>query len=132
MTVPIFLTLDQVLFIQKFEAGRTNSPTLVRDKEGLEAAISAPQATLDGEFLMDLCEMAATYITAISGHHPFLDGNKRTAVGGALTFLSFNGFLVKEERDEELADFVLDFINKKIGKDDLTRYFRERSVPKET
>lgn len=75
--------------------------------------------------------MAAAYVTALSSHHPFLDANKRTAAGGALVFLSINGYIVKERRDEELADLILDYLNKVATKDDLARYFRERSASKD-
>lgn len=131
MSDPIFLSLEQVVYIQKFEADRTGSPTLVRDQGALEAALAAPQASFDGQYLMDLFEMAAAYVTALSSHHPFLDANKRTAAGGALVFLSINGYIVKERRDEELADLILDYLNKVATKDDLARYFRERSVSKD-
>lgn len=76
--------------------------------------------------------MAATYVTAIAHHHPFLDGNKRCAAGSALAFLSINGYLVEERRDEELADLLLDYLNKVATKDDLARYFRDRSISKES
>lgn len=65
--------------------------------------MAAPQASFDGKYLMDHFEIAAAYVTSLFTHHPFLDANKRTAAGGALVFLSINGFIVNESRDEELA-----------------------------
>lgn len=128
---PIFLTLEQVLYIQAYEAEITGSPTLVRDQGALEAALAAPQASFDGQYLMDVFEMAATYVASIAIHHPFLDANKRCAAGSALVFLSINGYVIEERRDEELADMVLDFLNKLITKDDMAQYFRERSALKD-
>lgn len=87
MTDPIFLTKDQVQSIQKYEADLTNSPTLVRDPGALEAALAEPQAGYRGEYSMDLFEMASAYVIA-------------------LAFLSINGYLVEEKRDEELADLI--------------------------
>jgi death on curing protein len=127
MNEPVFLTQEQVLYIQVFEANLTGSPTLIRDAEALQAAIEAPKATFDGQFLMDLFEMAATYAIAISHHHPFLDGNKRCAMGSALTFLAMNGYGVGEHKDEALADLLLDFLNKAIRKQDVAQYFREHA-----
>ncbi len=40
---------------------------------------------------MQLCELAALYAIAISQNHPFVDGNKRTALGCMDTFLLLNG-----------------------------------------
>jgi death on curing protein len=131
MTDPIFLELEMVLYIQQFEAGLTNSPTFIRDQGALDAALAAPKATFDGQYLMDLFEMAAAYVVSLAHNHPFMDGNKRTAVGTALAFLSINGFKIEESRDEELADLLLDFLNKSATKDDLARYFREHSFAKE-
>lgn len=131
MNDPVFLISEQVLYIQKFEAVRTGSPTLVRDRGALEAALAAPQASFGGQYLMDLFEMAASYVSAISHHHPFLDGNKRTAAGSALAFLSINGYVVNEKGDEELADLILGYLDKTVSKDELARYFREQSVSKE-
>jgi death on curing protein len=132
MTDPIFLTLDQVLYIQKFEAEFTNSPTLIRDQGALEAALAAPQASFGGEFLMDLFEMAAAYVISLAHHHPFLDGNKRTAAGAALAFLSINGYHIIESHDEELADILLDFLNKTLSKEDVASYLKSHAVAKET
>ena len=130
MIDPVFLTIDQVLYIQKFEAKLTNSPTIVRDQGALEAAIVAPQASFGGEYLMDLFEMAATYVVSLADHHPFLDANKRVGAGSALAFLSINGHIVTEKEDEELADLILAYLLKSATKDDLSQYFRERSTPK--
>jgi death on curing protein len=132
MKDPIFLSLDQVLYIQQTEAALTTSPILVRDQGGLDAALAAPQASFEGQYLMSLFEMAATYVSALAIHHPFLDANKRTAVGSALVFLSINGFIVLESRDEELADLVLDFLEKNASKNDLTQYFKEHAEPKKS
>ncbi|NBC67033.1 MAG: type II toxin-antitoxin system death-on-curing family toxin [Bacteroidetes bacterium] len=38
--------------------------------------------------------------------HRFVDGNKRTALASALTFLYLNGYEVEESYDLELADLV--------------------------
>jgi death on curing protein len=127
MNEPVFLTREQVLYIQEFEANLTGSPTLVRDAEALQAAIEAPKASFDGQFLMDLFEMAATYAISISHHHPFLDGNKRCAMGSALAFLAMNGYTVREHKDEALADLLLDFLNKTISKEVVAQYFRDHA-----
>lgn len=71
--------------------------------------------------------MAATYLTCLTMRHPFIDGNKRTALASALTFLYLNGFFVEEAYEEELADLVLRFIAKKISKEEIIEYFRASS-----
>jgi death-on-curing protein len=127
---PIFLSLDSVRYIHAREAERTNSPLIIRDQGGLEAAMAAPQASFGGQYLMDLFEMAASYVTAFAQHHPFMDGNKRVAAAGALVFLSIHGYTVRENHAVELADQVLGYLGKTVSKEDLARYFRERAIPK--
>ena len=59
------------------------------------------EATFNGAFLHEtIFEMAAAYLYGICRNHPFLDGNKRTAVATALTFLDMNGFEIDADEDE--------------------------------
>lgn len=48
--------------------------------------------------------MAASYITCLTMRHPFVDGNKRTALTSALKFLFLNGYKINESYDEGLAE----------------------------
>jgi|HubBroStandDraft_6_1064221.scaffolds.fasta_scaffold1714323_2 death-on-curing protein len=44
----------------------------------------------------DLCSIAAAHVFHIGRNQPFLDGNKRTAMGAALTFLESNSIEVAQ------------------------------------
>lgn len=64
----------------------------VRDVALLESAVAAPQAGFGGVSLYaDLVEIAAAYLFHLCRNHPFLDGNKRAALGACLVFLRLNG-----------------------------------------
>jgi death on curing protein len=64
------------------------------DETLLESAVAAPQATMMGQPLIsDPIEIAAAYLFYICRNHPFLDGNKRTALAACLVFLETNGLL---------------------------------------
>jgi len=66
----------------------------LRDTALLESAVAAPQATYGGEpLLKDVVEIAAAYLFYLCGNHPFVDGNKRTALASCLVFLEANGRL---------------------------------------
>lgn len=59
----------------------------------LEASIMAVQATWAGVPLLDtMADIAAGYAYYITTSHPFIDGNKRTALTTALVFLEKNGY----------------------------------------
>jgi death on curing protein len=42
-------------------------------------------------------------------------------------FLYLNGYSAEESYDEELADLVLDFVTKKISKEEVAGHFRSTS-----
>lgn len=66
----------------------------VRDATLLESAVAAPQATFEGAPLIaDPIEIAAAYLFYLCRNHPFVDGNKRTALAASLVFLEANGRL---------------------------------------
>lgn len=73
--------------------------------------------------------MAATYISSLTMRHPFVDGNKRTALASALTFLYINGYKVEENHELELADLVVDFITREKTKDEVETHLKENSQP---
>jgi death-on-curing protein len=51
-----------------------------------------PQSTFGGKSpYTDIVEVAAAYLFYICRSHPFLDGNKRTAMMAAIVFLRLNG-----------------------------------------
>jgi len=124
---PRFLSISEVIEIHNQEIATAGGLSGVRDMAALESALFAPQASFNGQFLMDIFEMAATYINSIALNHPFLDGNKRTALAACLTFLFMNGYEIDEEYDCELADKVLDLVARKITKSDLSQHLKSRS-----
>jgi death-on-curing protein len=64
----------------------------VREPGLLESAALAPQATFGGQSVYaDLPEVASAYLVGLCKNHPFVDGNKRTALAACLAFLKLNG-----------------------------------------
>ena len=130
MKQPIFLQLPDIIYVHQRETAYANHSQEIRDLDALKACVDAPKATFEGRYLMNIFDMAATYISSICIRHPFLDGNKRTAALCALIFLDLNGFNFEESYPEELADKILDFLNKKIDKHNLALYFQKNSTHK--
>jgi|AntRauTorckE6833_2_1112554.scaffolds.fasta_scaffold00830_15 death-on-curing protein len=123
-----FLSSKDVLNIHKREIEISGGEPNIRDKDGVKACTEAPKASFDGEYLQDIFAMAASYISCLTIRHPFVDGNKRTALASALTFLYLNGFKVEESHNEELADLVLDFLSKKVSKDGLADHLKINAI----
>jgi len=75
----------------------------LRDESLLESAVAAPQATMLGKpLLSDPFEIAAAYLFYLCQNHPFVDGNKRTALATCLVFLSENELLPNEKLDADV------------------------------
>jgi death-on-curing protein len=101
-----FLSLLEILDIQKDQVVRYGGTLGVRDIDLLKSAVAMPMATYGGEFLhTDVYEMAAAYLYHLVKNHPFLDGNKRVGAVAALVFLLLNGYDCNAPEDD-LADLV--------------------------
>jgi len=123
-----FLTVAEILEIHQDEIIAAGGAKGIIDIGLLESAAGAVQATFEGHFLMDLFEMAATYINSIVFNHPFIDGNKRTATASALTFLFLNGYTLNETYDEEIADKILELVTHKIDKSQMAAYLKNNCL----
>lgn len=102
----------------------------VREPSLLESAVAAPQVTIGGYSpFADLAEVAAAYLFYLCRNHPFLDGNKRTALGACLVFLRLNGVEPKPDsaKWESLTFAIADA---RVDRDEATRRLR-LLLPKE-
>jgi len=101
----------------------------VRDENLLASAVLAPQSSFGGKSpYLDIVEVAAAYLFYICRNHPFLDGNKRTAMMAAIVFLRLNGIepVLDSERWERL---MLDVAASKVDRDATTRRLRKLVKP---
>lgn len=106
----VHLSSDAVLAIHEQVLMAHGGSAGIRDKALLLSALSAPQATFGGEPIMtDPVEVAAAYLYYLCNNHPFVDGNKRTALASCLVFLSENDRLPTEKLNvDEWEKLVLD------------------------
>ncbi len=87
------LTVSQVLFLHARLIAETGGSHGVRDLGALTAAVERPWLTFNRRDLYpELFDNAAALMESIARNHPFIDGNKRTAVGAAVLFLQINGY----------------------------------------
>jgi death-on-curing protein len=96
----------------------------IRDRGLLESAVAAPQATFGGQSpFVDLAELAAAYLFYLCRNHPFVDGNKRTAMAAAIVFLRLNDVEPAED-SEEWEALVLDVAASRLDREQTTRRLR--------
>jgi len=99
----------------------------IRDENLLESAVAAPQASMGGRAIFtDPIEIAAAYLFYLCRNHPFIDGNKRTALAACLVFLSHHGLLENEDLDlDALESLTLDVASSALNREETTVRLRE-------
>jgi death-on-curing protein len=97
----------------------------IREPSLLDSAVGAPQASFGGKSpFRDIVEVAAAYLFYICQNHPFVDGNKRAALGACLVFLRLNG-LEPVPDGPEWEELTLDVAASRIDRDDTTKRLRK-------
>lgn len=124
-----YLTVGEVLFIHHYLVTQTGGSHGVRDLGLLEAAIARPRASSDGADLYeDVFTKAAALFEWIAYNHPFVDGNKRTAITSAVTFLHANGWEINLPPGR-LADDVVELVIENPGTPAIAKWFRDNCAP---
>ena len=98
----------------------------MRDEGLLESALARAQ-NLDGHGEPDVADLAAAYAFGVARNHPFVDGNKRTALVIADTFLIDNGFILLAN-DAELVVLFQHLAAGEVSEIELADWFRTRIV----
>ena len=99
MREPLWIPLAAAITIHDRQISRHGGALGMRDIGLLEAALGRP-VNKWGYGATDPFDLAAAYAFSIAKAHAFVDGNKRTALVCALTFLLANGTHVRRDPDE--------------------------------
>lgn len=101
----------------------------LRDLGALEAAVESMHATGWGHDLYpSLPEKAGILAYALVSNHPFVDGNKRTAILAMVVFLGRNGLIIGASNDELQRAFIAVAANE-LSKEGLTDRIRDWVTP---
>ncbi len=103
----IWLLEETVIAIHHRQIAEHGGRAGQRNEGLLASALARPQSLLAyAEPQSDLAALAAAYAFGIARDHPFLDGNKRTALVAARTFLLLNGVNLEAGQDEKFLTFL--------------------------
>jgi len=95
------LTVEIVREIHAGVIERFGGSDGVREMALLESAVAAPQASFGGKSPYAApAEVAGAYLYYLCKNHPFVDGNKRAALGACIVFLRMNGIEPKADGPE--------------------------------
>jgi len=107
MTEIIWLLEETIVAIHHRQIAEHGGSEGLRDEGLLSSALARLQNLFAySEPSPDLAALAAAYAFGIARNHPFMDGNKRTALIAARTFLLLNSVDLKASQDEKVLIFL--------------------------
>lgn len=122
----LYLSPQQILFVHYRLIETTGGSHGIRDLGALQSAVARPQATFDGQELYpDLFSKAVALFESLARNHPFIDGNKRTAVAASGIFLLRNGDTLETTQDD-LYFFSMKMATGDAGAEEAAEWMRRR------
>ena len=107
MTPIVWLLEETVIAIHHRQISEHGGSEGLRDEGLLASSLARPQNFLAyAQPPPDLAALAAAYAYGIARDHPFVDGNKRTALVAVRTFLLLNGVNLQATQDEKYLTFM--------------------------
>ncbi|MBO6535277.1 MAG: type II toxin-antitoxin system death-on-curing family toxin [Balneolaceae bacterium] len=123
-----FLDKETILIFHNHQIETYGGSLGIRDEGLLESALALPKQSFGGEYVhSSIFEMAAAYGFHLCKNHPFIDGNKRTALVAMFTFLHVNGFRINADK-KVLYSVIIDLASGKLDKSKLTKFLKEHSI----
>lgn len=117
-----YLKTEEVMFTHDTIIDKDGGSYGIRDLGLLLSALEIPKSEMFGHCLHPtVFDKAAAYLFHIVSNHPFIDGNKRTAMTCALSFLSINGVEL-DIKYKVISNFVIDIANGKLTKKEISEH----------
>lgn len=125
MTI-VWLLEETILAIHHRQIAEHGGGEGLRDQGLLSSALARPQDLFAyGEPTPDLAALAAAYAYGLARDHPFVDGNKRTALIASRTFLLLNGANLEAGQDEKFLTFQ-HLAERSLTEEELANWIRQR------
>lgn len=122
-----YLTPEQILFIHYRLIEETGGRHGIRDVGLLQSAVARPATTFDkNDLYPEVFSKAASLLHSIIKNHPFVDGNKRTAITAASIFLIRNGCAVTAS-NKELERFTIKVASNNVQLQEIAKWFKKHS-----
>ncbi len=122
-----YLAPEQVLFIHYRLIEETGGSHGIRDLGLLQSAVARPATTFDkNDLYPDLFSKAASLMHSIIKNHPFVDGNKRTAISTASIFLIRNNYTLTAS-NKELERFTMKAASENLELQEIAKWFKKHS-----
>jgi death-on-curing protein len=129
MSEPIWIQKELVQAMHLRQLSEHGGGQGIRDEGLLKSALQRPLNKFAYES-PDLPELAVAYAFGIARNHPFIDGNKRTALVTSFTFLYLNGSRVTSSQEENVRQFLA-LAAGDVTENELAEWFRKFVRPLE-
>ncbi|HEY2040056.1 MAG TPA: type II toxin-antitoxin system death-on-curing family toxin [Edaphobacter sp.] len=126
MTEPRWISKASALAIHNEQLTEHGGSNGVRNEGLLESDLGKPRNVFAYEPDCDFARLAASYAYGIARNHPFVDGNERTALVVAETFLQKNGIVVVVSHQEKYLTF-LHLAESMLSEDELAAWFQSHA-----
>ena len=127
MKEPIWIGVLETLVLHDLGLVAFGGAAGVRDFGALESALARPRNRLAyGKKKPSLARLAAAYAFGIIKNHPFIDGNKRTALVVAFSFLEVNGIETKASEEDAYRVFM-DLASGRVSEEELSAWIASNS-----
>jgi death-on-curing protein len=128
MNEPIWIRWDTASTAHLEQLKEHGGPEGVRDIGLLESALArAKNIFAYRDPPPSLARLAAAYAKGIVSNHPFVDGNKRTALVVSLTFLLLNGRRLTASKEDRIVTFW-NLADGSLSEDQLAERFERNTV----
>jgi death on curing protein len=127
MDEPIWVDKPETLVAHSRQLAEHGGSDGIRDETLLESALAKPRNVFAYDDSASLPRLAASYAFGIAKNHPFVDGNKRTALVVAEGFLRFNGLKIVAPAEEKYLTF-LHLADGSLGEQELAAWLAAHSV----
>ena len=122
----VYPSVQEVLVAHRRAILRFGGTLGVRDIGALESALARPQTG----YYSDVIQEAAALLESLSQNHPFIDGNKRTAIAVTAAFLRTNGYKLHFD-NQEAYRFLMDLYQRNAFRfEALETWLREHARPR--
>ena len=128
MDEPIWIEKPEVLVAHEMQLSEHGGSPGIRDEGLLESALGKPKNVFAYSEDSTLYRLAASYAYGIARNHPFVDGNKRTALVVSEGFLRVNGIRIVSSPEEKYFTF-LRLAEGRLTEEQLEAWFAEHAVP---
>lgn len=128
MEEPLWMEAVDAVIAHDLELDAHGGSAGIRDTGLLESAMARPKNVwVYAESTPSLARLAAAYAYGISSNHPFVDGNKRTALLVSFAFLDANGVEMTANQEDAYLT-ILGLAAGEISEDQLALWFERNTA----